>query len=163
MTGLGVGWASGFPIFEAQEAPGGICSSYYVKPGSTTRLHSAPEDGEAYRFEVGGGHWIFGGDPAVLRFICSLTPMKSYNRISSVFFHKQQLSVPYTLQNHLSYLDKDISVKALTEMVTAQRNNVQTMAEWLRQSFGPTLTELDRKSTRLNSSHIQKSRMPSSA
>ena len=27
----------------------------------------------------------------------------------------------------------------------------------------PTLTEEDRKSTRLNSSHIQKSRMPSSA
>ena len=86
MTGLAAGWASGLPVYEAEAAPGGICSSYYVRPGIQERLHQPPEDGEAYRFEVGGGHWIFGGDPAVLRFIGRLAPAKTYPRTSSVFF-----------------------------------------------------------------------------
>ena len=60
MTGLAAGWASGLPVYEADTAPGGICSSYYIRPGSQERLHRPPEDGEAYRFEIGGGHWIFG-------------------------------------------------------------------------------------------------------
>src|SRR5271157_1710 len=77
MTGLAAGWASGSPVYEAEEAPGGICSSYYVRPGSRERLHDSPQDGEAYRFEIGGGHWIFGGDPAVLRFIRRLAPVKT--------------------------------------------------------------------------------------
>ncbi len=64
VTGLAAGYASGLPVYEAASAPGGICSSYYVRPGSTQRLSQAPADGEAYRFEIGGGHWIFGGDPA---------------------------------------------------------------------------------------------------
>jgi len=33
MTGLAAGRASGFPVYEAEETPGGICSSYYVRPG----------------------------------------------------------------------------------------------------------------------------------
>ena len=31
MTGLGAG-LSGLPVFEAAEDPGGICSSYYMRP-----------------------------------------------------------------------------------------------------------------------------------
>ncbi len=141
MTGLAAGWATGFTVYEAEEAPGGICSSYYVRPDTRERFHSAPEDGEAYRFEIGGGHWIFGGDPAVLRFIRSLTPVKAYQRRSSVFFPDQNLHVPYPLQNHLGYLDKETRVKALTEMLTTPKGNPKTMAAWLEQSFGSTLTE----------------------
>ena len=63
MTGLSAGFASGLPIYEAAEAPGGICSSYYVRPREKERLFEVPADAEAYRFEIGGGHWIFGGDP----------------------------------------------------------------------------------------------------
>ena len=63
MTGLAAGLVSGLPVYEAEETSGGICSSYYVQPGSRERLHTQPTDGEAYRFEIGGGHWIFGGDP----------------------------------------------------------------------------------------------------
>ena len=65
VTGLAAGLSSGLPVFEAMTDPGGICSSYYVRPGEKTRLAQAPADGEAYRFEIGGGHWIFGGDPGV--------------------------------------------------------------------------------------------------
>jgi hypothetical protein len=62
MTGLAAGMASGWPVFEAAESPGGICSSYYVRPHTDVRLPALPADGEAYHFELGGGHWIFGGD-----------------------------------------------------------------------------------------------------
>jgi hypothetical protein len=41
----------------AEETPGGICASYYVRPGDTRRLPSPPADGDAYHFEIGGGHF----------------------------------------------------------------------------------------------------------
>ena len=55
MTGLGAG-LSGLQVYEASANPGGICSSYYVRPGGSERFSRAPADGECYRFEVGGGH-----------------------------------------------------------------------------------------------------------
>jgi protoporphyrinogen oxidase len=141
MTGLAVGLASGWQIYEAQEAPGGICSSYYVTPQGS-KLETSPEDGEAYRFEIGGGHWIFGGDPSVLRLIRSITPVKQYQRSSAVFFPAEGRCVPYPLQNHLSYLPEEVRLRALTEMLTMPKGNPRTMADWLEQSFGPTLTEM---------------------
>lgn len=144
MTGLAAGCASGFPVYEAAEWPGGICSSYYVRPGSTERLHVAPEDGEVYRFEIGGGHWIFGGDPLVLRFIRSLVPVKSYIRKSAVFLPDKEVLVPYPIQNHLRYLGPELAAQALNEMVEAAKTEqpVTTMADWLKACFGPTLCEL---------------------
>jgi len=142
MTGLAAGLTSGLPIYEAETMPGGICSSYYIRPGGSERLHTAPADGEAYRFEIGGGHWIFGGDRAVLHLINSLAPVKSYRRRSGVYFSARDLQVPYPLQNHLRYLGQEIAVKALTEMATASRGKPGTMADWIEQNFGPTLTEL---------------------
>ncbi len=140
MTGLAAGYVLNSPVYESNNQPGGICSSYYVRPGDFQRLKEAPSDGEAYRFEIGGGHWIFGGDPFVLRFIRGMVPMKSYHRRSSVYFNHQDLYVPYPLQNHLGYLGKDMVSKALTEMMEGPRRNSGTMAEWLEQSFGQTLT-----------------------
>ncbi len=52
VTGLAAGYASGVPVCEARPEPGGLCASYYASAGGA---------GHAYRFEVGGGHWIFGG------------------------------------------------------------------------------------------------------
>jgi protoporphyrinogen oxidase len=142
MTGLAAGFASPWPVFEAEPTAGGICSSYYIRPNNSDRLGTAPKDGEAYRFEIGGGHWIFGGDPVLTRFLRSLTPINSYPRVSSVFFPERNLYVPYPLQNHLSYLPQKIRVKALTEMLTGPKGNPRTMADSLRQNFGETLTEL---------------------
>lgn len=141
VTGLAAGLASGAPVFEAAEAPGGICSSYYVRPGERDRLAVAPEDGEAYRFEVGGGHWIFGGDPTVLRFIRELAPVRSYRRRSSVYFRARDLYVPFPLQNHLRYLEPALAQQALSEMARPD-GPMRTMKEWLRRSFGPTLSEI---------------------
>lgn len=142
MTGLAAGLASGLPVYEAETMPGGICSSYYIRLGDNERLHTAPADAEAYRFEHGGGHWIFGGDRAVLHLINSLAPVKSYCRRSGVYFTARDLYVPYPLQNHLRYLDQEVAVTALTEMVTAPKGKPRTMADWIEQNFGPTLTKL---------------------
>jgi protoporphyrinogen oxidase len=141
ITGLSAGMSSGLPVFEAATDPGGICSSYYVRPGDTVRLTQAPSDEEAYRFEIGGGHWIFGGDPTVLRFVQSLVPVKTYNRSSSVYFANQDLYTPYPLQNHLRYLEPSIVVKALKELAEPCGQG-ETMAAWLESSFGPTLCDL---------------------
>lgn len=141
MTGLAASMASGWPVYESSETPGGICSSYYVTPKGC-KLTNGPEDGEAYRFEIGGGHWIFGGDPAVIRLIRSLTSVKQYQRSSAVFFPADEHYVPYPLQNHLSYLSEDVRAKALTEMLSAPKGSPRTMADWLEQSFGRTLSGL---------------------
>ncbi|HIE54051.1 MAG TPA: protoporphyrinogen oxidase-like protein, partial [Chromatiaceae bacterium] len=144
MTGLAAGMASGLPVFEASEVPGGICSSYYIRPGDNKRLYFAPKDGEAYRFEIGGGHWIFGGDPLVLRFIRSLVPVGSYVRQSAVFLPDKEVFVPYPIQNHLRCLGPKLAAQALAEMVEASKAShpITTMADWLKACFGPTLCEL---------------------
>lgn len=141
VTGLAAGLSSGLPVFEAQEAPGGICSSYYVRPHDSERLAQPPADGEAYRFEIGGGHWIFGGDPTVLRFIEKMAPVRRYARSSAVYFPEDELYVPYPLQNHLRFLGPEVAGEALKELATPA-NGFRTMEEWLLGSFGPTLCEL---------------------
>lgn len=141
VTGLAAGMSSGAPLFEAMSTPGGICSSDYVRAGSCERLPQAPADGDAYQFEVGGGHWIFGGDPTVLNLIKTLTPIKSYNRRSAVYFRDEDVYVPYPLQNHLSFLGRDVAAQALTEMA-CPKDSFRTMKEWLQQSFGSTLCRM---------------------
>ena len=141
MTGLAAGYAPGLPVYEATGHPGGICCSYYMRPGSNARLNEPPPDGEAYRFEIGGGHWIFGGEPTVLEFINRLCATKTYFRKSSVFLPDKDLYVPYPLQNHLRLLDPAIASQALREM-SRQPTPSRTMQEWLRHSFGETLCAL---------------------
>lgn len=141
ITGLAAGMTSQLPVFEAVEAPGGICSSYYVRPNTQERLSSTSEDEEVYRFEIGGGHWMFGGEPTILRFINDLTPCKSYKRRSSVYFRDNDLYVPYPLQNFLRYLEPAIAARALSEMASPKQT-VITMEDWLEQNFGKTLSEM---------------------
>lgn len=141
MTGLAAGFASGLPVFEAKSHPGGICSSYYLKPGDSQRLLQPPKNGEAYRFEIGGGHWIFGGDTLILNFLKRFVKVKNYRRRSSILLNSGMLSVPYPIQNHLKFLKPDISAQALTEMANGS-GNPQTMKDWLTTYFGPTLCKL---------------------
>lgn len=145
VTGLGAGFASGLPLYEVAEVSGGICSSYYMHPDDNgRRLYTVSKDEQTYRFEIGGGHWIFGGDPLVLRFIRSLTPLKSYVRKSAVYIRDRDLLIPYPIQNHLRYLGQKLAAKSLQEIVQAKTSNqsIVSMADWLRASFGSTLCEL---------------------
>jgi protoporphyrinogen oxidase len=140
VSGLAAGIASGLPVFEAADSPGGICSSYYVRPGHARRLHEAPDDGEAYRFEIGGGHWIFGGDPTVLHFIDRMSPLKRYSRVSAVYFREDELYVDYPIQNNLRFLGPDFARQALIEM-SKPPGSFRTMKDWQLQYFGKSLCE----------------------
>lgn len=142
VTGLAAGLKSGLKVYEAQEVPGGICSSYYMRAGSELTEFVSPEDDEAYRFEIGGGHWIFGGDPEILNFIKFLTPVKEYSRISSVYFSDLDLYVPYPIQNNLRYLGKDIAGKVISEIENSTDALPLTMEDWLEKSFGKTLLKI---------------------
>jgi protoporphyrinogen oxidase len=141
MTGLAAGMASGLPVLEAAPRPGGICCSYYVAPGGDQPLPQPPDDDGAYRFEHGGGHWLFGGEPSVLRFIAGLGPVKRYERRSSVYFPETRRHVPYPIQNHLRFFDHATIVAGLAEMARPQ-GPVSTMADWLVESFGETLNRI---------------------
>lgn len=133
-TGLGAGIITGYKVFESQNYPGGICASY-IKDG--------------FRFEIGGGHWIFGGDPHVLSLIKRMTPCKQYSRKSAVFFGGnldatkdfKYKFVDYPLQNHLYQLGDTISNAVLKELVHSYQNRgiPHSMDGWLRKNFGDTL------------------------
>lgn len=146
MTGLAASWISGRPAFEAAPLPGGICRSYYMKPGQPEPLRGAPEDGGAYRFENGGGHWLFGGDAVLNAGLAGFAKWRRYRRKSSVFFPESKLFVPYPLQYNLRYLDPTLASWALDEMRRVPSSlagqDRMTMASWMERVFGGTLTEL---------------------
>jgi protoporphyrinogen oxidase len=141
VTGLAAGMTTGCPVYEAENWPGGICSSYYIQPNSKKRSIQAPQNGEAYRFEIGGGHWIFGGDSRVLKWINRFAPVKKYSRRSSVYFCKNDLYVPYPIQNNLRFLRQEIANQSIREMSRGP-GDCETMKAWLGATFGKTLSDL---------------------
>lgn len=142
VTGLAAGWATRLPIFEATGSPGGICSSYYLRPKDDKRLRRPPSDGEAYRFETGGGHWIFGADREVLRFIGDPASWRRYTRDSAVFCRKEDLYIPFPIQYNLRFLKDRPRRKALSEILNAPKAESLSMKEWLGNRFGKTLSEI---------------------
>lgn len=142
MTGLSAGIKTGWPVYEAQPLPGGICSSYYLLPGQTQRLNLGAAQGRGYRFEYGGGHWIFGGDPEVLAFIEQFTPCKRYARKSAVYIPDHDFYIPYPLQYHLAHVPMTIREAALKELQQHVAHPITTMADWVSAQFGPALNRL---------------------
>jgi protoporphyrinogen oxidase len=138
VTGLAAGMASGLPILEAAETPGGICASYYRRPDSATRLPAAPADGETFRFERGGGHWIFGADPSILSLLNGMRPLTMHRRNASVFFPARQLHVPYPIQNHADLLGADFA-RRRKEETFGPLGAAVTLRDWLEMSFGSSL------------------------
>jgi len=140
---LAASWACDASVFEANLEPGGLCASHYIdRNGRRLSADSASEIESAYRFEVGGGHWIFGGDPMVLTFLERLAPMRTYERRSAVFFPDRDLQVPFPLQAHLDALPKGVAEQATHEMAQEHSGEIRTMKDWLEASFGRTLTEI---------------------
>lgn len=143
VTGLAASWVSGVTAFEAAGAPGGICSSYYQRPGSGELLSRDPGDGSVYHFENGGGHWIFGADPLARNFLERFSPLETHQRRSAVYFSEQDRFVTYPLQYYLGELDAPIARQALEEMRTGDsRPSPSTLGDWLERNFGPTLNTL---------------------
>ncbi len=142
MTGLAAGIKTGLPVFEAQKVPGGICSSYYLQPGGSTRLPRSEANRQCYRFEYGGGHWIFGGDVQILDFITQYAEIRKYSRSSAVFLPALDRYVPYPIQYHLSYLSEEDSGSALKELERGKEADIVTMEDWVRTQFGDRLSDL---------------------
>lgn len=125
ITGLAAGIKTGYPIYEAKSFSGGLCSSYEIS---------------GTKFERVGGHWIFRDDQEITNFINRLSPLNFYERKAAVYFSKSDLFVPYPLQNHLSFLPKNIQQRITQEKIIPQ--NSKTQKEWLRTRFGETLCDL---------------------
>ncbi len=144
ITGLTAGATSGATVFEQGDGPGGICRSYYMRPETHETLARTAVDEEAYRFEVGGGHWIFGGDPDTIATLESLTPCRVYTRRAAVRLGALCRSVPYPLQAHLEALGADWADRAAREIAAAlpPSEASPTLAAWLESSFGPSLCRL---------------------
>lgn len=140
ITGLSAGVDTNDSVYEAKDIAGGICISYYIDlNGGKNYIRKDPE---SYRFEIGGGHWIFGGDKEISDYIDSHARVKSYVRRSSVYFPDMDLYVPYPLQNHLFSLPQEIREKALNEILNPAAITVNTLEDWLEANFGKTLCDL---------------------
>ncbi|MEM4325820.1 MAG: FAD-dependent oxidoreductase [Candidatus Pacearchaeota archaeon] len=131
-TGLAAALSTGFPIFEAKNHPGGICYSYSKRN---------------FKFERGGGHWIFGADENVKKVISRFSKLRRYQRKAGIFFagnlgvtkaFKYKI-IPYPIQNNLRYLGGEIAAKVLKEILNKSDKNILTLDDWLVFSFGETL------------------------
>jgi len=109
VTGLAVAYKTKGTIYEAESSPGGICMSYYI---------------DGYRFEKGGGHWVFGVNDEVLKFILKHAEVKFYDRMAGVYVNK---IYPYPIQSYFE----------LPETM-----NPDTIKEWLYQKFSHDLCRL---------------------
>lgn len=144
MSGLAAGLASGAQVYEAGPRAGGLCASYYVAPGGTLRQFQPPPDGDAYRFEIGGGHWIWGCDGLVERFVSSLASLESYTRKAGVYLAASRQYAAFPLQYHLNALGNEVAGRALAEMVegAARPGHGESMRAWYHSRFGSTLEQL---------------------
>ena len=141
MTGLAAGITSGFQIFEKENIAGGISSSYYIDLDGKKSYTDIERNEEAYRFDIGGGHWIFGAGEEIKKFMSEFVSLKNYSRRSSVFFKDTESYIPYPIQNQLRYMKNEVIMKCLSEL-NKQKENFTTMKEWLEQTFGLTLCKL---------------------
>ena len=126
VTGLAAGIATGAVVLEAESGPGGLSRSYGA---------------EGYRFERGGGHWIFGGDPDVLALLHDCAPLTRHVRRSAVDFLDRGALVPFPVQHHLDALGADV-VSAIAVEAARPAGSPVTQRDWLLEQFGPTLCEL---------------------
>lgn len=139
ITGLSAGYVLQAPIYEKRHVPGGISSSYYIN--STVKQRRSVGSPDDYRFEIGGGHWIFSDNEIVTAFIHALSPLRWYRRRAAVYFPEKEEFVPSPLQYHLRYLGYPLGVRVLAEMIKRQAISAgyENFDEWLQMNFGKTL------------------------
>lgn len=127
VSGLAAAMSTGLPVYEAQSAPGGLCCSYVL---------------QGYRFEVGGGHWIFGGKPHVLDWLQAVAPCRRYTRNSAVWLPTLGRLVDYPLQHHVDQLPPDWQRKIHAEQARPTTEAPDNGKNWLQARFGETLCQL---------------------
>ncbi len=127
VTGLAAGIKTGYPIYEANSYSGGICYSYNKK---------------GYRFDFGGGHWLFGKDKNTLRFIEEISPLKEHIRNSAVFFPDKKLYIPYPLQSHLAEVKEKLGCSPESKKSKLRNSKQLLFSDKLLDDFGPYLCNL---------------------
>ncbi len=137
-TGLGAAYVSGIPVLESDDIPGGICASYYIGYDGVRRPVRGNNE-ELYRFEKGGGHWIFGGDPEIRQIFGSFQELAEYERKAAVYLKKYEQYLPYPIQANLQLLPRELRVLKDQEIPGPHQNAPVTMSDWLQQEFGETL------------------------
>lgn len=142
VTGLAIAHATGVPIFEKQDFPGGISTSYYLRERERERLAHRSGDEEDFRFEYGGGHWLFGADKETLRWIDSISPMNEYHRSASVYFSKENKFYPYPIQTHPDFHSTSFSEQQDQRREASSESNPSTMEAWYRTQFGERLMQI---------------------
>lgn len=141
ITGLSADISLRCKVFERESTPGGICNSYYIDLNHKKYISRIND--ESYRFEKGGGHWIFGASKNIFDFINSLSKVKKYYRKSAVYLPDLNLYASYPIQNNLIYLPKDVREKAIIEILSSKKiDDATTLDQWLKVHFGKTLCEL---------------------
>ena len=156
ITGLSAGLACGAPIFEANSVAGGICRSYYVEPSNENRagrriLNSKRLNGPAYRFEHGGGHWIFGATAHVKNFIRGFVDITRYERraLVNIDYDGSRVIVPYPIQNNIIKLkscayDAQAIADEIVSLASTDINvpSNQSINDWLLSTFGKSLCDI---------------------
>ena len=144
LTGLTAGFISGSKIYEQTDLPGGLCLTYGILPKNGTKIFPSRINNNVFRFETGGGHWLWGSDKKALGFLSSFGQLKKYNRKVSVYLPDLDLFVPYPLQYNLWKLPRGLANKAFEDLTRASREKSEsnTMSNWLTNVFGQTLCHL---------------------
>lgn len=135
-TGLGASFSNGFKTLEKNSFAGGICSSYKK---------------ESFKFELGGGHWIFGLDNCTKNLFERFDILKSYERKAAIFFignlestkDLSGLFINYPIQLNINQLGKKLENKIISEINNIKKESTSNiMSDWLLYSFGNTLNEI---------------------
>jgi len=145
LSGLGAALASGLPVYEATDRPGGVCHSYYLDEDHMRRDPYVGEVSQCFRFEPAGGHWLFGVSEVSRKKIEGFCPLREYARKAAVFFHQTGTLVPYPLQDCLRYFEDAVRNRILQEVCSDELRSPQrspSFKDWLLANFGPTLCEL---------------------
>jgi protoporphyrinogen oxidase len=144
ITGLGAALSSGAAAYEATERVGGVCHSYYIDESGRRCDPSRQSVADCFRFEPGGGHWLFGLSGAACQRMQQYARLTMYARRAAVFFSDNGRFAPYPLQDHIRCLDRSLQRRILDE-IRAERCPGAAPANFrdsLLASFGPTLCEL---------------------
>jgi protoporphyrinogen oxidase len=136
-TGLGVGLSTGLPILEAADEPGGICRSYFLSRCGQMVRFGDPDQAEVYRFERGGGHWIFGLDESTKVRLAPFTEFDEHTRDAAVYFPDSNTFVPYPIQDHANSLP----IPSVSDSRLATDSPTGSLSAWLMDRFGRTLCE----------------------
>jgi protoporphyrinogen oxidase len=145
VTGLGAALSSRLTVYEGASRPGGVCHSYYRSIDGSPQDPLLDDVSECFRFEPGGGHWLFGVSGEAFEALRAFGTFRTYVRRAATFFPQERRFIPYPLQDNLRYLDPKLRDRILTEICAAQPRAVAgclSFKEWLLMCFGPSLCDL---------------------